>query len=153
MEIDGFWFDERECFRKGIDYSPTCAYGTLGYRAPELLGDHPRFTKTSDIFSLGAVVYELLYGQKLFSTHYRSLHYYHTGELPIFQAVTELERERNVRQFLSTVPKAMLQPRRWMRPNVDAVMASLKSISVDSTEVICLESEMSQYNLHLTHEG
>jgi serine/threonine protein kinase len=60
--------------------STSNARGTPSYRAPELLEDHPTFTKMVDIWSLGCVLHELATSRLAFSGDYSVLKYYDNAE-------------------------------------------------------------------------
>lgn len=49
-----------------LSQTTTMTVGTFGYMAPEQLEGHP--TKASDIYALGSILYELVTGQRLFTT-------------------------------------------------------------------------------------
>jgi serine/threonine protein kinase len=56
--------------------------GTEGYRAPEVL-TRGRYSKRSDMFSLGCITYEIVTGQKLFSSDWAVLEYVR-DDIPLY---------------------------------------------------------------------
>jgi serine/threonine protein kinase len=56
--------------------------GTEGYRAPEVL-TRGRYSKRSDMFALGCITYEIVTGQKLFSSDWAVLEYLQT-DIPLY---------------------------------------------------------------------
>jgi serine/threonine protein kinase len=58
------------------------ARGTEGYRAPEVL-TRGRYSKRSDMFSLGCITYEIVTGQKLFSSDWAVLEYVR-DDIPLY---------------------------------------------------------------------
>ena len=56
--------------------------GTFGYRAPEILGEHPRFSKKLDIWALGCILIELSKGSPAFLSDFATADHYRGSESP-----------------------------------------------------------------------
>ena len=75
------------------DMSTQFSMGTPGYRAPELLTDHPTFSDRADIWALGCILYELAIKQKAFTDDFAVLDYTATRSkksIPLEESISPL---------------------------------------------------------------
>ena len=117
-------------------YSSEYGQGSIGYRAPELVSEFPKFSKSSDVFSLGCIIYELLFDNKLFPTTFSVFNYRSGGCLPTFP---DIELYGKSRQFLNLVLLPMLEVNWWRRPAARDIANSLESFSKNSTDIYYVE--------------
>jgi serine/threonine protein kinase len=110
--------------------SSRSAKGTYGYRAPELVRDHSMFTKESDIFSLGCILYELISGGRAFP-HDSAVFNYCFGHFdpPDLPPLTLCEK---LNAYTTLLVKSMLEVDWWRRPPASAILKSLDFISAES---------------------
>ncbi len=86
--------------------------GTLAYMGPERFSKYPLPIKASDIFSLGATLYELLTGMVPFGEH-GGLLLQHGAEIP--------ELEGNWSAELKAIVEACLEKDTWARPSATEI--------------------------------
>jgi serine/threonine protein kinase len=106
--------------------------GTTGYPAPELVAEFPKFTKSSDIFSLGCIIYELLFDHKLFPSTYKVFTYRYTRVLPPFPSI---QTSVGQAQFLKLVLSSMLELDWRKRPAAREVARALEGFPTEPVQV------------------
>lgn len=119
--------------------STEAARGTPGYRPPELLQrkhdtDMPRYNNAVDIWAMGCVLYELIFGVKLFLSDLDVLNHYQDKET--FTVIVD-PRYKSART-LSNAIRDTLQMSPQSRPKakalVDRFSRLYKSIAIDTTQ-------------------
>ena len=101
----------------------TSHAGTLGYMCPEMLR-HERYGKPADVFSLGTVMYRLLYSQALFSygNHlFRLFHMAFDASIAPFPLVHSRSKPR-LSASATDVLSRMLQHRPENRPSAEQLL-------------------------------
>lgn len=102
----------RSTLRKSVAASSANSGGTIAYMGPERFGKEPAPIKASDIWSLGAMCYELMIGNTPFGEH-GGLIQKSGAEVPNIQGNYSNELKQIVEQMLSLDP--------WDRPTAAAL--------------------------------
>lgn len=102
----------RSTLRKSVAASSANSGGTIAYMGPERFGKEPAPIKASDIWSLGAMCYELMTGNTPFGEH-GGLIQKSGAEIPNVQGNYSNELKQIVEQMLSLDP--------WDRPTAAAL--------------------------------
>ena len=107
----GISIKARNTLRKSI-LKNEGSVGTLAYMGPERFSKYPLPIKASDIFSLGATLYELLTGMVPFGEH-GGLLLQHGAEVP--------ELEGNWSNALKRIVGACMEKETWARPSATEI--------------------------------
>ena len=107
----GISIKARNTLRKSI-LKNEGSVGTLAYMGPERFSKYPLPIKASDIFSLGATLYELLTGMVPFGEH-GGLLLQHGAEVP--------ELEGNWSDALKRIVGACMEKETWARPSATEI--------------------------------
>ena len=113
----------RSTLRKSVAASSSHSGGTIAYMGPERFGKEPAPVKASDIWSLGAMLYELMIGDTPFGEH-GGLIQKSGAEIPTIQGNYSDELKQMVEQMLSLNP--------WDRPTAEDLAAGYAVPSVSS---------------------
>jgi serine/threonine protein kinase len=113
-------------------YSTPGASGTEGYRGPELVQEDSCFSKQSDIFALGCILYELATGKKAFSNDTSVFNFRAIGQPP---EIPQISVKPRVWTYLSQLITAMLQISWWQRPSACDILKVMNFLHDDSTSV------------------
>ena len=97
----------RSTLRKSVAASSSHSGGTIAYMGPERFGKEPAPVKASDIWSLGAMLYELMTGDTPFGEH-GGLIQKSGAEIPTIQGNWSDDLKQCVEQMLASNP--------WNRP-------------------------------------
>jgi serine/threonine protein kinase len=117
-------------------YSTRHGRGTQGYRAPELVLDDSIFSKKSDIFALGCILFELVSGEKLFASDFQIRDYTATRQTP---ELPQLEVCKKIASYVAFVIIAMLEVDWWRRPSAREILVAMRPLSHELTEFIVPE--------------
>ena len=107
----GISIKARNTLRKSI-MKTEGSVGTLAYMGPERFSKYPLPIKASDVFSLGATLYELLTGMVPFGEH-GGLLLQHGAEIPVL--------EGNWSDELKSLIDSCLQKETWERPSATEI--------------------------------
>ena len=108
------------------------AFGTSGYRAPELLGPHPNFSKKVDIWGLGCVLYELVFHEPPFRSDYKTREYA-TGVKLCFPESNLLVNPTGRRYFIQLIEE-LLHLDASIRPSAGGLLRKLDELENTLTE-------------------
>ena len=114
----------RSTLRKSVGASAATSGGTIAYMGPERFGKEPAPIKASDVWSLGAMLYELMTGDTPFGEH-GGLIQKSGAEIPTIQGNYSDELKQMVEQMLSLNP--------WDRPTAEDLAAGYAVPSSSST--------------------
>lgn len=106
-------------------YSTDCASGTRGYRAPELVRETSIFTMQSDIFSLGCILHELVFGARLFDGDWGIFDYSRTRQR---QANSDIGIDYRMEACTTKLIDAMLEVNWWERPFAHHILETIDAI-------------------------
>ena len=104
----------RSALRKSVAASAAHSGGTIAYMGPERFGKEPAPLKASDVWSLGAMLYELMTGDTPFGEH-GGLIQKSGAEIPSIQGNYSDELKQMVEQMLALNP--------WDRPTAENLAA------------------------------
>lgn len=113
----------RSTLRKSVAASAAHPGGTIAYMGPERFGKEPAPIKASDVWSLGAMLYELMMGDTPFGEH-GGLIQKSGAEIPTIQGNYSDELKQIVEQMLALNP--------WDRPTAENLAAGYSVPSVSS---------------------
>lgn len=114
--------------------------GTTSYRAPELFGETPKYSKKVDIWALGCITFELLTGTKAFPSDWSVIEYLKerttNPSLRIHPSLNE-----NLNAFPSTVNR-MLSRVPDERPTIEAQLEAWSEAKRDFEGLNLLEGTL-----------
>lgn len=113
----------RSTLRKSVAASTAHSGGTIAYMGPERFGKEPAPIKASDVWSLGAMLYELMTGDTPFGEH-GGLIQKSGAEIPTIQG--------NYSDELKQIVEQMLAPNPWDRPTAEDLAAGYAVSSTPS---------------------
>jgi serine/threonine protein kinase len=118
-----------------MKYTTKHSQGSVGYRAIELLNtDDPSFTKASDIWALGCILYELSYRKKAFTDDIAAWQYGYKPDK--FQNLDRLEVGERTATCIRELIRRTLEIDWWKRPTARDVLQLLDSLSKNTSESV-----------------
>ncbi len=123
------------------DLSESTTQGTIGYMGPEMFTTSPSAVKATDIWALGATVYEMLEGDMPFFGQ-GGVMLLHGGEIPDLKGPWS--------EPLKTVVQSCLSKEPWVRPMADQLASYAQSVIDDPASVHVLAVSLSDHALSLT---
>ena len=110
-----------------MKYTTKHSQGSVGYRAIELLNtDDPSFTKASDIWALGCILYELSYRKKAFTDDIAAWQYGYKPDK--FRNLDRLEVSERTAACIRELIRRMLEIDWWKRPTARDILQLLESL-------------------------
>ena len=91
------------------------ARGTACYRAPELLSERA-FNNKADIWAMGCILYELVCGQKAFSSDFNVLHYSSGAHIIEFPSSLDVLEDQEFRVAVTETVSSTLKVNPSERP-------------------------------------
>ena len=133
-----------------LAYSTRFARGTECYRAPEMVKEGSVVSMKSDIFAVGCIFYELVYGRKAFSYDYHVFEYTFTKQKPETPLLPERVDER-LQSYITQMLHAALEVDWWKRPSARDLLQVLNYLIEEATEVYILSGVTGAFGqrLHL----
>jgi serine/threonine protein kinase len=123
-----------------MKYTTKHSQGSVGYRAVELLNtEDPSFTKASDIWALGCILYELSYQKKAFTDDIAAWQYGYKPDK--FQNLDRLEVGERTAACIRVLILRTLDIDWWKRPTARDVLQLLDSLSKRTSESVFYLSE------------
>lgn len=112
----------------GLTTSQT-ALGALPYMAPEMIEDFREATKPADIWSLGAMTFELLVGRKPFGGGYKAVPLIQAAKMPEIprEVMQSIQYRTLVSEISETIGKCMMKNPND-RPTADDVVAMCEQL-------------------------
>ena len=123
------------------DLSESTTQGTIGYMGPEMFTTSPSAVKATDIWALGATVYEMLEGDMPFFGQ-GGVMLLHGGEIPDLKGPWS--------EPLKTVVQSCLSKEPWVRPMADQLASYAQSVIDDPASVHVLAVSLYDHALSLT---
>jgi serine/threonine protein kinase len=115
------------------------ARGTECYRAPELLNRWGfSVCKKSDIWALGCILYELLFGLKAFSSDFNLCQHIQSGHGPTIPNLIFVGINERFKKSLSELMNAMFALNWWERPSAQDILNLFAVLSQKTTDVLLL---------------
>lgn len=118
-------------------YTTQWSRGTESYRGPELLREGAVVSMRSDIWALGCILYELLFGKKAFPRDFHAFEFASNKRRPDIPIIPELVDER-LNSVAVQLTCAMLDSEWWKRPTARDLLKALSSLCEEATDVCVL---------------
>ena len=123
-----------------VKYTTKYSQGSVGYRAVELLNiENPFFTKASDIWALGCILFELSYQKKAFPDDIAAWESRH--EPHRFKGLPRLQVGERLTACIRELIRRTLEIDWWKRPTGRDVLQLLNSLSKNTSESVFYLSE------------
>jgi len=104
--------------------------GTTGYRAPELLQEHPIYTVKVDIWAVGCVFFEIVTGRKAFRDDWEAKNHVTSGKEVLIPDDLDLQYPA-LRQFFSRMIHETLSTDWDQRPSADDLRALVEHVKTE----------------------
>lgn len=116
--------------------------GTHGYRPPEILRDKAQYSKLTDIWSLGCILYELCTSKPAFANDFQTFDFRSTQSLP-FPFVSGLSDK--FKSEASSWIQEMLQREPSSRPTAAALIGKFEDLIKTATDIPIRKAETADY--------
>ncbi len=123
------------------DLSESTTQGTIGYMGPEMFTANPSAVKATDIWALGASLWELLVGELPFFGQGGGM-LMSGAEIPVLKGQWS--------ESLKVVVESCLAKDPWARPKADQLASYAQTVIDDPTSVHVLAVSLSDHALSLT---